>query len=73
MTLPSPQLRFSASQFSRPELSERARLSPGQSGQGPSPSHGFVPLHSILPRIGITKQTVKKLEAIQMVREQQEN
>ncbi|MGO8793018.1 MAG: replication protein RepA [Terriglobia bacterium] len=34
--------------------------------------NNFLPLNSILPEIGVTKQTFKKLEAIQMVREQRE-
>jgi len=33
-----------------------------------SPSHGFVPADSIFPRIGVTRQTIKKLETIHMVR-----
>ena len=73
MTPPSPPLRFPALQLSGPELSERARLPPGQSEQGSLPSHGFVPLDSVFPRIGITKQNIRKLEAIQMVRDQREN
>ncbi|MGD0128396.1 MAG: hypothetical protein ABSF46_23805 [Terriglobia bacterium] len=60
-------------QFAALELSDRVRPPPGQAGQGSLPSHGFVALDSTLPRIGITKQTIKKLEAIQMVRDQREN
>jgi len=55
------------------KLSERPRLPTGQSRQGSSPSHGFLPLDSIFPRMGITKQTIRKPEAIQMVREHREN
>jgi hypothetical protein len=36
-------------------------------------SRNFVSLNSILPQIGITKRTLKKLEAIHLVREQREN
>jgi len=73
VTAPSPQLPCFAPYVSPAQPSERARLPPGHPGQHSLPSHGFAPVNSILPRIGITKQTVKKLEAIQMVREQREN
>jgi len=33
---------------------------------------GLTPIRSVLPRIGITKRTLKKLEAIQLVREQRD-
>ena len=74
MNSPSPQRLPVAPQLSEPDhLWPRARLPPSQPGT-PSPlCHGFASVESILPRIGITKQAVKKLEAIQMVREQREN
>lgn len=74
MNSPSPQRHPVAPQLSEPDhLWPRARLPPSQPGT-PSPlCHGFASVESILPRIGITKQAVKKLEAIQMVREQREN
>ena len=34
---------------------------------------GLTPLQSILPQISITKRTLKRLEAIQLIREQREN
>jgi hypothetical protein len=46
---------------------------PGQVGYEPLDSKNFVPLNSILPEIEVTKQSLKKLEAIQMVREQREH
>jgi hypothetical protein len=74
MNLPSPQIRSSPSQLSRPDhLWGRARLPPAQTAHVPLFSQRFVPVESILPQIGILKQTVKKLEAIHMVREQREN
>jgi hypothetical protein len=73
VTSPSLQLRFLASHVPSGQPSERARLPPGHAGQQSLPSHRFAPINSILPRIGITKQIVKRLEAIQMVREQREN
>ena len=74
MNSPSPRRLPFAPQVSQPDqLWNRARLPPSQPGT-PSPlCHGFASVDSILPRIGITKQAVKKLEAIQMVREQREN
>jgi hypothetical protein len=68
----SPHLRFCPSNLSRPAR-DRPSFAPGQVGQDPSPCHNFLPLNSILPQIGVTKQTLKKLEAIQMVREQRES
>lgn len=73
MTSPSPQLCISAFQVSGPQQSQRPRLPSDQTGHSPADSHGLVPLGSILTRIGITKQTTKTLEAIQMVRERREN
>jgi len=74
MNLPSPQIRPSASQLSRPDhLWERARLPPVKTAHTPLLSNSFVSVESILPQIGITKQAVKKLEVIQMVREQREH
>jgi len=73
MISPSPQICPGASQISRPDhLWERARLPPGQTAQTPLLSNSFVSVESILPQIGITNQAVKKLEPIQMVREQRE-
>ena len=74
MNSSSPQKLPFAPQLSQPDhLWNRARLPPCQAGS-PSPvSHSFTSVESILPRVGITKQAVKKLEAIQMVREQREN
>jgi len=74
MTPPSTQLRPGVSQIAgltSPGI--RARLPPDQAGHGLFPTNSFLPLNSILPRIGITRQTVKRLEAIQMVREQRDN
>ena len=73
MTSPLRQLCLCASQPSRTgERLEHTRLPPGQVECDPLKSNNFVPLNSIRPEIGVTKQTLKKLEAIQMVREQQE-
>jgi hypothetical protein len=68
----SPDLRFCPSNPSR-QARDRPRFAPGQVGQDPLSGHNFLRLNSILPQIGVTKQTLKKLEAIQMVREQREN
>jgi len=74
MNLPSPQMRSSPPQLSQPDhLWGHARLPPVQTAHAPLFSQSFVSVESILPQIGITKQTVKKLEAIHMVREQREN
>jgi hypothetical protein len=74
MNSPSSQTRRSMSQLVQSgHLSERARLRPGQTEHLPLRSNSFIPVQSILPQIGITKQAVKKLEAIQMVRRQREH
>lgn len=41
--------------------------------KSPLPQHGLAPLQSILPDLGITKRTLKKLEAISLIREQRES
>src|SRR5215469_10362713 len=38
----------------------------------PDSSMGFAPIRELLPRVGITTRTLKKIEAIQLVREQRE-
>ncbi len=74
MNLPSPQRGLFSPQLSQTDhLWSRARLPPGQAGNASFLGHNFTSIESILPRIGITKQDVKKLEAIQMVREQRES
>ncbi len=73
MNSPSPQRLLVSPQLSQPDhLWNRARLPPIQIGTSSPPSHSFASVESILPQIGITKQAVKNLEAIQMVREQRE-
>jgi hypothetical protein len=71
---PPPPLCFCASQPSGTgEGLERTRLPQGEAGYEPLNSNNFLPLNSILPEIGVTKRTLKKLEAIQMVREQRDH
>ena len=71
---PPQQLCLGASQPSHAaKRSERTRLRLGEAWYEPLNNSNSVPLNSILPEIGVTKQTLKKLEAIQMVREQREH
>lgn len=55
------------------EYCDRKRHTPSQSTLAPLLSHNLASVESILPRVRITKQAVKKLEAIQMVRDQRED
>jgi hypothetical protein len=74
MMLPSPPLRFRPSHPSRQaQRWDRPQLAPDQVDHALLHSHSFVSLNSILPQIDITKRTLKKLEAIHLVREQREN
>jgi len=74
MNLSSPQNGLFSLQPPQPDhLWSRARLPPSQAGTSSRLNPGLASVESILPQVGITKQVVKKLEAIQMVREQRES
>jgi len=78
MTSASPHVDLNAGEEQR----ERAQQNGVNSfaGRFPKPRHpyecqadGFATIGSLLPHIGITKRTLKKLEAIQLVREKRES
>ena len=73
MTPPPPLSSCAFQPSGTGERLERTPLPPGQVGHDASNSNNFLSLSSTLPEIGVTKQTLKKLEAIQMVREQREH
>jgi hypothetical protein len=63
MRLPPPPLRFPASQFSRPDLSERARLPPGQPLNNPLPSPGKSAPH-YAPRVQPAQTTTNGFSSV---------